>query len=105
MTSLKVITLCVTHLCLDATSLLLSVNSLVEFPPYMVERLTQLRLLDLSANDLQCLPENLGDLHELQELRLSKNQLWNLPASFKELVHLEVLDISYNHFQCLSTRI
>lgn len=55
--------------------------------------------LDLSYNQLQCLPEEFGSLEKLVHLNLKQNMLEHLPISFKNLSQLKVLDLSYNNIQ------
>ena len=44
------------------------------------------------------LPENIGDLSQLEELFLGENQLTSLPVSFEKLQKLRSLDITHNNF-------
>ena len=53
--------------------------------------------LDLSKNNLQCLPENFGNFgFSLKYLNLRENALERLPSSFAKLVATKHIDISYN---------
>jgi Leucine-rich repeat (LRR) protein len=83
-------------------------------------RLQKLKVLDLSHNDLTCLPEELGML-SLECLYLSHNKFgetpacdprWNWISGFRLANSLEVLDLSHNevfleilslHVHCLIT--
>lgn len=47
--------------------------------------LTHLVKVDLSKNQLTCLPDDLGNLASLQHLDLYNNKLTNLPVSFSQL--------------------
>lgn len=47
--------------------------------------LTHLVKVDLSKNQLTCLPEDLGNLSSLQHLDLYDNKLTALPLSFSQL--------------------
>jgi Leucine-rich repeat (LRR) protein len=52
--------------------------------------------LGLSDNNLQSLPESIGELKFLQFLYLAENQLVTLPASIAKLHNLEVLNVTGN---------
>ena len=52
--------------------------------------------LDLSDNQLTQLPNNFGELAQLQKLDLYRNQLTSLPLSFAELGQLRWLDLRGN---------
>ena len=58
--------------------------------------LKQLKLIDLSRNQLAFLPETLGECSALVELLLATNKLQGLPLSIGQLAKLEVLDLSAN---------
>lgn len=47
--------------------------------------LTHLVKVDLSKNQLNCLPDELGNLGNLQHLDLYNNKLTDLPVSFSQL--------------------
>uniref|UniRef100_A0A3B3WM49 Leucine rich repeat containing 59 n=1 Tax=Poecilia mexicana TaxID=48701 RepID=A0A3B3WM49_9TELE len=52
--------------------------------------------LDLSKNQLTCLPDDLGNLVNLQHLDLYNNKLMVLPVSFSQLRSLKWLDLKDN---------
>lgn len=87
-------------------SLNLSHND-IKVIPYEVGDLAKLEVLDVSENSLgqltdgQALPESIGNLSKLKELKLQGNLISKLPVQFKYLKKLEELDISNNHFQVL----
>lgn len=58
----------------------------------------RLRWLILTDNQLQTLPESLGNCARLQKLMLSCNQLSSLPASLARCQRLELLRIASNRF-------
>ncbi|TWW82258.1 Leucine-rich repeat-containing protein 59 [Takifugu flavidus] len=58
--------------------------------------LTHLVKVDLSKNQLTCLPDDLGNLTSLQHLDLYNNKLTLLPVSFSQLRNLRWLDLKDN---------
>ncbi|KAG9346630.1 hypothetical protein JZ751_006941 [Albula glossodonta] len=74
--------------------------------------LTHLRQLDVSCNELQCLPVEIGQLESLRDLNLRRNQLTTLPEELSELplVRLDVscnriarVPVCYRHLRHLQT--
>jgi len=49
--------------------------------------------LSLTANNLDCLPEEIGDLSQLVVLRVDDNRLASLPDSIGRLSRLEELQV------------
>lgn len=69
-------------------------SSLQTLPPILLH-CTFLEQLDLSHNDLEQLPEDIGRLHNLKKLNLSSNNaMQGLPASLAKLTKLESLNLS-----------
>mmetsp|Transcript_19464 Transcript_19464/g.47541 ORF Transcript_19464/g.47541 Transcript_19464/m.47541 type:complete len:273 (+) Transcript_19464:2-820(+) len=64
-----------------------------------------LRNLDLSANQLQSLPSEIGALESLQWLQLSHNRLRSLPPEIGSLLRLEELNLHDNRLHCLPQQI
>ncbi|XP_017883672.1 leucine-rich repeat protein 1 [Ceratina calcarata] len=60
-----------------------------------------LKLLDISNNMLDKLPEQIGKLGALVNLKASQNVLSYLPHSIGKLFNLRYLDISKNNLYCL----
>lgn len=56
----------------------------------VLERLTQLKHLNLSQNQLTSIPESIGRLSQLVSLDLSNNKLTDLPSSLRGLTQLQV---------------
>ncbi|XP_053989160.1 leucine-rich repeat protein 1 [Hylaeus volcanicus] len=67
---------------------------------------SNLKLLDISNNLLTTLPEQIGKLHALINLKASKNMLSYLPQSLGKLSKLKYLDLSKNNLEYMpgSTR-
>lgn len=62
--------------------------------PKSIGNLRNLRILDLSGNQLKNLPDSIGNLKKLKELNLSGNRLLKtLPESIGNLEDLEVLNL------------
>jgi Leucine-rich repeat (LRR) protein len=53
----------------------------------------------LSNNQLDSLPESIGNLSFLTNLYLNHNQLTSLPESIGDLHHLDRLDLQANHIK------
>jgi internalin A len=64
--------------------------------PRSIVDIKDLRILQLSYNQLTELPKFIGDLTEIQELDLSCNSLTSLPLCIGELPKLVTLDVSGN---------
>ncbi len=60
-----------------------------------------LRWLILTDNQLQALPEEIGNCQRLQKLMLAGNQLTRLPPPLAECTNLELLRIAANRLQVL----
>lgn len=57
---------------------------------------TKLRWLILTDNQIEALPNSLGDCHLMQKLALAGNKLTTLPSNLSQLYNLELLRISAN---------
>ncbi|MEL7506843.1 MAG: COR domain-containing protein, partial [Cyanobacteria bacterium J06554_1] len=86
------------------TSLDLSSNQLNQLPPE-IGQLTSLTSLNLSNNQLNQLPPEIGQLTSLTSLNLSDNQLTELPLEIVQLTVLTSLDLSDNQLTELPTEI
>ena len=60
-----------------------------------------LRWLILTDNQLESLPDEIGNCRRLQKLMLAGNRLTSLPPSLSECTHLELLRIAANRLQLL----
>ncbi|XP_054645322.1 leucine-rich repeat-containing protein 40 [Dunckerocampus dactyliophorus] len=84
----------------DLTKLLLSSNQLTCLSED-IRLLPALSTLDLHDNQLQTLPNVLGELQELQQLRLSHNKLMSLPLEVFSLKKLRSLTLQQNQLEVL----
>jgi len=69
--------------------------------PTSFGQLRNLQTLNLSQNTLSELPESFGQLRALQTFKASRNQLTQLPASFGQLRSLASLDLESNRLASL----
>ncbi len=63
-----------------------------------LSKLTLLKTLDLTENELVIWPKEISTLKNLEILVLSRNRLKNLPSEFSELTNLILLDLSKNNY-------
>jgi Leucine-rich repeat (LRR) protein len=64
--------------------------------PGQLRSLKNLRVIDLSENNLQTIPHWMGDFTELRSLDLSNNKLRRIPGKLGNLARLDTLDLSHN---------
>lgn len=86
-----------------AVELTISQNENLGGPlPLGLNRLKFLRVLDVSQNALEDgIPPDLGDIGELEELRINNNHFSGcLPAELSQLANLVIFDASHNNFDC-----
>ena len=67
----------------------------IEKIPESIGNLNSLEILDLSSTQLIVLPESIGNLSSLQRLNLRSTQLRKLPESIGNLNSLQSLDLGY----------
>lgn len=79
----------------DTYRLSLSRTGLTIFPKCLT-RLTHLNMLDLSCNQLNKLPDNIGVLGSLTRLDVRSNKLQALPQSISRMARLTYLNASNN---------
>ncbi len=72
-------------------------NSSLVYLPYGIGKLPQLEVLKLTNNNISYLPADLCELEELKVLDVSNNTLQGLPDELKRLRSLKVIDASRNH--------
>ena len=87
-----------------ATSLDLSSQGLTCLPPE-IGQLTELQALRLGNNQLTSLGPEIGYLSRLTELDLSSNQLTYLPSDIARLTSLQMLFLSNNQLSSLPAQI
>lgn len=82
----------------DVSSLILDEALNVDVPPALeqIGKLAELRILDLTRNQLGAVPEYLGGLTSLQQLLLYDCGLTELPASLGKLRKLQKLELGDN---------
>ncbi|XP_076331546.1 uncharacterized protein LOC143236826 isoform X2 [Tachypleus tridentatus] len=81
--------------------LILCFNRLSSLPPELPFRLPHLSYLDLSHNQLTCLPESICLLFHLEQLLVPYNALMSLPSSLHKMDKLYKLDLSNNSLNSL----
>jgi len=87
---------------LDLSNLdLYSENIPADFFTRLAHILPNLKTLDVSNNDLERLPDTIGNLANLKRLNVYNNQLRSLPESIGTLANLQELDVSHNHLGSL----
>jgi len=64
-----------------------------------------LRYLNLSKNQIECLPESIGDLKELIELNVDHNELLRFPEGMQQNQNLKVLSATHNVLRDISSSI
>ncbi len=74
-------------------------NYITDVPESALPKTT--RWLILTDNQIQKLPDSIGELAQLQKLMLAGNQLAELPVSLKKCTHLQLMRISANQLTCL----
>jgi Leucine-rich repeat (LRR) protein len=99
------------HLCAEGSQLshLLLAHNHIERLPWQVGRLHSLRVLDLTRNKLTDAefprPAALRSMGALRELRLAGNELTALPHALVALTGLETLDLGQNRIAALTGRL
>ena len=66
-----------------------------------IERLRDLRTLDLTAHQIKVLPDELGKLKNLEVLKLGSNELRRISDEAARLPSLKTLDLSFNQLERL----
>ncbi len=74
-------------------------NSIVDVPESALPKTT--RWLILTDNQIQKLPDSIGELGQLKKLMLAGNQLTELPGSLSQCTNLQLMRISANQLTSL----
>ncbi|XP_033116211.1 leucine-rich repeat-containing protein 59-like [Anneissia japonica] len=90
---------------LDGNELDLSLSNLTKVPVKELAALPKATIIDLSCNQLQTLPDNIGILSHIVKLDLSKNVLTSLPNGIGNLPKLQHLDLLGNKIRTLPTSV
>lgn len=69
----------------------------IQIIPPSIQNLKNLRVLDLSMNDIEVLPDELYQLSDLQELTLNNNLLQTISPNIKNMANLSILSLSNNN--------
>ena len=88
----------------NTTVLNLSYQNLQQLPSE-IGNLTNLIDLPLQGNQLKQLPSEIGNLTNLEKLSLSNNQLQQLPSEIGNLTNLQEICLTYNQLQQLPSEI
>lgn len=84
----------------DLRMLQLDHNNL-QFLPQTIGNLSVLRMLHLNDNELSILPEEIGQCGFLEVLTIRNNRLQCIPEAFGRLSELRVLDLSHNKLEII----
>ena len=76
-------------------------KGLTLIPQELIEYCPNLQRLDLSGNQIQFIPDAIGNLVNLQELNLSVNQIKVIPNAIGNLVNLQRLCLRLNQIQAI----
>ena len=88
----------------DKTTINLSKRGLTELPDE-IRHNKSLKVLRLYGNNIQEIPEWIGELESLEKLYLGKNKLTALPSSIGQLKNLKLLSAQYNDIETLPNSI
>ncbi|MBD3211353.1 MAG: leucine-rich repeat protein [Candidatus Lokiarchaeota archaeon] len=72
---------------------------------YLLEDLRNLKQIELYDNNIEILPNSIGELTQVRDLSIHNNQLQDLPETFSQLKLLEHLDISWNNLEVIPREI
>ena len=83
--------------CPELTMIGLKSNQISDFPENALP--PKLRWLILTDNQIEKLPESIGELHKLQKLMLAGNRIVTLPESMAKCENLELIRLSANRLE------
>lgn len=78
------------HLSSIVSELNMNANMLTEVQPF-VAQFDHIKYLNLSCNQLEALPDELGLMITMREINISNNRFTTFPKSIYDLVHLEII--------------
>lgn len=61
---------------------------------------SNLKKLDLSENDLDMIPEEIGQFRRMTELKCRRNKIEDIPGSWNLSSRLEIIDFNFNKLNC-----
>lgn len=80
----------ITSLSSTISELNLSANLLTEVQPF-VSQFEHIKYLNLSCNQLQSLPDEVGLMITMREINIANNRFTTFPPCIHELIHLEII--------------
>jgi len=88
----------------DMTKLILACNKISVISP-KISNLCSLAVLDLHDNQLEDLPDELGDLRSMTRLNLSHNRFSRIPNGIFQMIDLRVLQLNNNKIELVDERL
>ncbi|KAI1699035.1 leucine rich repeat domain-containing protein [Ditylenchus destructor] len=74
-------------------------NKLKKFPKKLIERFPNMAVLNVEGNQINEVPEEIGQWSGLKGINLAKNNLSEFPSQILSVKQLALLDLSYNTIQ------
>ena len=90
--------------CPNLTKLNLYMNYIGNFPPSILQ-LLNLKILNLSYNEIVKIPDEISNLINLEELILCKNRIDKFSEAITLLINLKILNVSGNRIKNISNSI
>ena len=87
--------------CTNISTLSLNNNDLIEIPSIIFKSLTSLKEFYIDHNKLESIPNEIGELINLEHLTLHFNLLKTIPSSFGKLKNLKHLRLDENELEYL----
>lgn len=88
----------------DSTAIDLSKKGLTEIPTDVFNK-TETRVLRLFGNQIDSISYRIGELQNLEELYIGRNNLKTLPKEIGQLKNLKILSLQYNQLDSLPNEI
>lgn len=73
-------------------------NNIIKELPERIFNLTNLVILNVSANKLRYLPQGMGVMNRLEDLQIQKNKMRKLNAEFHTMFELQVFGCDWFNF-------